>query len=151
MSLHRCHETLAMVLRWSRHYFVYEDDSCCFPNTYSLCPKTIVLPSQKICPEMIIRFIRPARNSRLKVKYFQAKLSLSRSLSTPQFQGGFRSRSRFIYFESHTYNYSANGQQALTSPKLRTQTIIFRRREYQMGNSRNQPFINGWSIPTWIN
>ena len=38
---------------------------------------------------MIVRFICPARNLSLKVKYFHAKLFISRSLSTPQLPGAF--------------------------------------------------------------
>ena len=30
-----------------------------------------------------------------------------------------------VYFKSHTYNYSVNGQRALISPKLETHTIIW--------------------------
>jgi hypothetical protein len=47
----------------------------------------IVLPPRFFCPKFIVRFIRLARNLRLKVKYFRAKLSSSRSLSTNQIVG----------------------------------------------------------------
>ena len=51
---------------------------------YSLYPKLIVLPPSLFGPKMIVQFISPAKNLRLKVKYFCAKLSSSRSLSTLQ-------------------------------------------------------------------
>ena len=74
---------------------------------------------------MIVRFICLARKERFKVKYFRAKLSISRSLLTSQLPGAFRSSCCFIYFKSHTYNYLVNGQRALIWPKLSTRTIVF--------------------------
>ena len=92
----------------------------------------IVLPPWFFGPKMIVRFIWPARNLSLKVKYLRANLLPSRILLTPQLRGAFRSSSCCCcsYFECHTYNYSVNGQRALISPKLGTRTIVLGRWEY---------------------
>ena len=42
----------------------------------------IVLPPGFFCPKLIVCFIYPVRNLRVEVKYFRAKLSSPRSLST---------------------------------------------------------------------
>ena len=64
---------------------------------YSLRPKMLVLPPGFLGPKMIVRFICPTRNLRLKVKDFCAKLSISRSLSTPQLPGEFWSGCCFLF------------------------------------------------------
>ena len=89
----------------------------------------IVLPPGIFRPKMIVLFIWLARILRLQVKYFGTKLSTSISLSTPQLPRVFQISFCFIYFKSHTYNYSVKDQGALILPKLRTRTIILRRRE----------------------
>ena len=53
------------------------------------------------CPKMIICFICSGRNLRLKVKYFCTKLSISRSLSTPQLLGAFWSSCLYIFQKSY--------------------------------------------------
>jgi hypothetical protein len=58
-------------------------------KSYSLCLKMTVLPPGYFCPNIIVRFTCPARNVRLKVKYFRATLSSLRSLLTPQHLGAF--------------------------------------------------------------
>ena len=81
------------------------------------------------CPKMIIRFICPARNLRLKVEYFCPKFSISRSLSTLQLPRAFRSSWCILYQESYL-QLLFNGQGGLISPKLGTRTIIMGRRAY---------------------
>ena len=60
----------------------------------------------------------------LKVKYFRAKLSSSRSLLTMQLRGAVQGVVVGVYFKSHTYIYLVNGQWALISPKIGIRTII---------------------------
>ena len=59
--------------------------------TLSYVNKKIQIYSYSLRPKMIVRFICLARNLRLKCKYFCAKLSISRSLSTRQLPGVFQS------------------------------------------------------------
>ena len=59
----------------------------------------IVLPLRFFCPRLLGSFAR-LQILRLKVKYFHAKLSSSRSLSTPQLRGLFRSSCCF-YLKSN--------------------------------------------------
>lgn len=66
---------------------------------YSLCLKMIVQPFGFFDPKMIVRFIYPARNLRLEVKYFHAKLSLSKILSMPQLSGVFQGSCCFLLEE----------------------------------------------------
>ena len=47
----------------------------------------------------------------------------------PNFGGHFRVVV-VLYFKNHTYNYLANGQRTLISPKLKTWTIVLEQREY---------------------
>lgn len=51
-------------------------------------------------PNMIVQFICLGRNLKLKVKYFSAKLSSSRRLSTPQLQGGGGGEGRDTFWSS---------------------------------------------------
>ena len=84
------------------HIVFYTNDKCYVLTYYSLRLKMIVLPPGIFfCPKMIVRFICPTINLRLKVKYFRAKLPSSRSLSTPQFRGAFWSSSSFLFEESY--------------------------------------------------
>ena len=79
-----------------------------------------VLPPRFVCPKMVVQFICPARNLRLKVKKNHVKLSSSRRLSTLQLLGGGFGVVVVFYCKSHSYNCSVNGQRALFSPKSRT-------------------------------
>ena len=68
---------------------------------YSLRPKMIVSLPGFFGPKTILWFICPARNLRYKVKYFCAKLSISRGLLTPQLPGAFWSSCCFLFEESY--------------------------------------------------
>ena len=69
---------------------------------YPLHPNTIVLFFGFFGPEMIVWFICLTINLRLKVEYFRAKFSISKSLLTLQLSGCFKIVVVF-YFKSHTY------------------------------------------------
>ena len=79
---------ISMKFEWGLQYH---------PFLYSLRPKLIVLPPGFFGPKIIVPFICLARNLRLKVKYLRAKLSVSRSLLTPQLQGAFWSSFCFLF------------------------------------------------------
>ena len=111
---------------------------------YSLRPKMIVILPGFFCPKIIVQFICPARNLRLKVKRNPPTFYI-KSLSTPQLPGIFRS-SCCILFKSHTYNYSVNGQCALILPKLETRTILLGRREYNVVKSISRHVKNHSSM-----
>ena len=87
---------------------------------YSLCPKMIVQPPNFFPPKMVVGVSAQLRNLRLKVKHFHAKISIARSLSTPQLPGVFQSECWF-QFKSHTQNYLVNGQHAFISSKAKNQ------------------------------
>ena len=76
---------------------------------FSIYAKIIVLlPGFFFNLKMIVWFICPARNLRLKVKYFGTKLSLSRSRFNTATSGGFSGVVNVFYLKSLTYNYSIN-------------------------------------------
>jgi hypothetical protein len=52
-------------------------------------------------PKKNVRFFQPGRKLRFKVKYLRSKLSISRSLLTPQLSWAFHSSCCFL-FKSHT-------------------------------------------------
>ena len=108
---------------WAR--VCHHKKRCWLSKCFSLRPKMIVLPPGFLGPKMIVWFISRTRNLRIKVKYFRAKLSSSRSLSTPQLWRVFQSSCCFFNFKSHTYNYSIVDQRALISSKLRTRANYF--------------------------
>ena len=66
----------------------------------SLRPKMIVLFLIKIIPKWLFCFC-PDKNLWLKVKYFHAKPSISRSLSTPQLLGALWRSCSFYHEESY--------------------------------------------------
>ena len=117
------------------------------PASYSCTPsipKWLSYPVEFFGPKMIVRFISPARNLMLKVKYFRAKLSTSRSL----WHRNFWRRYRVVVVlscKSHTYNCSVNGQQTLILPKLETRTITLGWRKHYEGPCRWRTL---WNVTT---
>ena len=49
-----------------------------------------------------------------------------------------------FYFESHTYNFSNNGQRALILPKLETRTIILKRKIKKIIVEKSLNIVRVW-------
>ena len=90
------------IIDFERHVLKLMSSGMCWHSWLScwpLCNLDIDLITCKysLCPKTIVRFICPARHLRLKVRYFRAKLSSSRSLLTPQLWDAFWSSSCFLF------------------------------------------------------